>query len=76
MSAIVDSLTKKYSDMIKFARVEIPRSRTLSMTYSLSDFAVLFFKDGKLVEIKTGVISEDEIETCVRKVLEDKHPSS
>ena len=69
MSSIIDKLFHKYNSDIRFYQVDIQKNEQLQKDFSLNDFTILFFSNGDLVDYKSGIVSENELQAMILKLF-------
>jgi len=67
MGQVINNLSGKFKN-IEFAKVNIDENSALAEKFKITNIpTLLFFKKGKLVESKTGVMTEDEFEEKLKE---------
>jgi thioredoxin 1 len=69
----VDSVAESYAGKIKVAKVNVDQNGATPSRYGIRGIpALLFFKDGKVVEQIVGWKPQSEIEAAVQKVIAER----
>jgi len=67
---IVDQLAKDYKGRLKVCRVDVDQNPRLSQTFQVRAIpTAILFKNGKVMQMWVGLVSEEELKTGVNKVL-------
>jgi thioredoxin 1 len=70
LGPIVDTLAEKYAGKIKVGKVNVDQNSATPSRYGIRGIpALLFFKDGKIVEQIVGYVPQETIEEKILKVL-------
>lgn len=68
LSPVVDELAEQYGGKVKFGKVNVDEQPRLAMNYNVQSIpTLLFFKDGKAVDISVGVVPKAMIEAMITK---------
>ena len=68
LSPVVDELAEQYDGKVKFGKVNVDEQPRLAMNYNVQSIpTLLFFKDGKAVDISVGVVPKAMIEAMITK---------
>ena len=68
MSQVVDTVSEKYADKVKFVKLDIDESMDIAEDNSIMSVPTFkIFKDGKSVQTFVGALSEEDFE---KKLLE------
>jgi len=67
----IDKLAKKYGDRIKVMKIDFDANQHITQRFGLKGIpAVMFFKDGELLETLVGVKSYAEYDAAVASLFE------
>lgn len=70
MAPVVDEVSKKFKKKIKFGKVNVGDNEALARKFNVGSIpCFVFLKDGKLVEQFVGAMSEEELESRLRKFV-------
>jgi len=71
VSPLIDQLATEYRDRVQVMKIDFDANRQISKRFGLQGIpAVMFFKDGKLLTILTGVKSYGEYSTAIAHLLD------
>ena len=66
LSPVVDALAEQYAGKIKVGKVNVDEQPRLAMNYSIQSIpTLLFFKDGKPVDMSVGVVPRETLEKMI-----------
>jgi len=69
MTPILEELSIFYTNVINIFKLNIENSPELTKQFSINSVPLLiFFKDGKEVNRKVGLISKKNIENCIEEI--------
>jgi thioredoxin 1 len=72
VDAILERLVRKYGASVTFLRMNIDEEKSKPAEYAVRNLpALLFFKGGTIANQMAGEISEENVESAVRQLLED-----
>ena len=67
---IVETVAEKYADELKVGKVNVDQNSGTPSRYGIRGIpALLFFKDGKIVDQVVGFVPQETIEEKVQKLL-------
>jgi thioredoxin-like negative regulator of GroEL len=66
---VIDNLIQGYGHRVKFGILDSLECPRLRIRYSLRDVTLLFFRDGKLADLRQGIISENDVRICIEALL-------
>ena len=67
---IVETVAEKYADKLKVGKVNVDQNSGTPSRYGIRGIpALLFFKDGKIVDQVVGFVPQETIEEKVQKLL-------
>ena len=70
ISPIVDELAEKYSDRVIIGKCNVDENPDLPAQYSIRNIpALLFFKNGELVDRSVGAIPKNELEEKIKSLI-------
>lgn len=70
VAPLIDKLADDFSDRAKIMKLDLDENKSIAKRFGLRSIpAVMFFKQGELVETLVGVKSYEEFETTVEKHL-------
>ena len=70
IAPFIDQLAEVYSDRAKVMKIDIDANKPLAKQFGLKSIpAVLFFKQGELVETMIGVKNYDDFKNTLEKYL-------
>lgn len=71
MEPIIESLAEKLGDEVFFGKVNVEEERDAASQYQVSSIpAILFFKEGELIERVVGARSEEDLEEKIKEFIE------
>ena len=69
LSPLVDELAAEYAGRIKFGKVNVDEQPRLAMNYSVQSIpTVLFFKNGKPVDMSIGYVPKENLKQIIDKL--------
>ncbi|RLE06819.1 thioredoxin [Candidatus Aerophobetes bacterium] len=72
VSPIVEKISNEYEERIKVGKLNVDENPSIATRYRIMAIpAVLFFKDGDLVDQVVGVVPKRVLEEKVKKVLNE-----
>ena len=72
ISPIVEKISNEYEERIKVGKLNVDENPSIATRYRIMAIpAVLFFKDGDLVDQVVGVVPKRVLEEKVKKVLNE-----
>jgi hypothetical protein len=57
---------------VKFGILDSLECPRLRIRYSLRDVTLLFFSDGKLADLRQGIVSENDVRICIETLLANR----
>ena len=70
LTPIIDELAKEYSGKVKVGKVDIDQSQETASQYGIMSVpTVLFFKDGKKVDIVVGLNAKSAYKTRIDRLV-------
>lgn len=70
ISPLVNELAEKYSDKIKFAKMNVDENPKIPSQYGIRSIpSLLLFKDGKVIDQIVGAVPKTQIEALLQKSL-------
>lgn len=70
ISPLLDELAKKYSEKIKFAKLNVDENQKTPSHYGIRSIpSLLLFRDGKVIDQIVGVVPKTQIEALLLKAL-------
>ena len=71
IAPIIEKLAVKFNEQIKFARLDIDRSKRMAGEYHITDLpTLLFFNNGQIVDHLFGAVSGYEVEAKIKTLLQ------
>jgi len=69
LSPVVDELAEQYAGKVKFGKVNVDEQPRLAMNFNVQSIPTLiFFKDGKPVDMSIGVVPKEKLERMIDKL--------
>ena len=73
LAPVVDKLADQYAGKIKFVKVNVDESQQLAGQFNINGIpALMFFKDGKLVNSSVGLVPKEELVLQLEALLKTK----
>ncbi len=70
ISPLIDKLADEYSDRAKVLKLDLDENRSVAKRFGIKSIpAVMFFKQGELMETMVGVKPYEEFTTAIAKYL-------
>ncbi len=70
ISPVIDELAKAYEGKIKVAKLDIDQAGDIASSHGVMSIpTIIFFKNGKKVEEKTGALDKEQLEELIQKVI-------
>jgi thioredoxin-like negative regulator of GroEL len=69
---IIDKLIQSYGHRVRFGILDSLECPRLRIRYSLRDVTLLFFRDGKLADLRQGIVSENDVRICIEALLTNR----
>lgn len=70
IAPVLDELAAEYDGKLKIAKVDIDKEQNLAVQYNISSIpALLFFKNGAVMEQTMGVRSKKDLKTSLDKIV-------
>lgn len=73
---VIDNFVLPYEGRVKFGIVDSLECARLWRQYSLNEVTLLFFREGKLIALRQGIVSEDDVRTCIEALLAKQSATS
>jgi len=70
ISPVIDELAKAYEGKIKVAKLDIDQAGDIASSHGVMSIpTIIFFKNSKKVEKKTGALDKEQLEELIQKVI-------
>ncbi len=70
MAPVLDELARDYAERVKIAEINIDQNHATASQFGIRGVpALLFYKNGKLVDQVPGAIPKSDIEQRIRSIL-------
>ena len=70
LSPIVEETESEYKDKVKFAKLDVDDLSEIAAQYAINAIpALLFFKDGQLLEKSVGFVDKEELVSIINSIL-------
>lgn len=70
ISPVVEELAKEYNGKVNIGKVNVDHNPTLSMNYGITSIpAILFIKDGKVVDKQIGAVPKSVLDKKIQSHL-------
>ena len=70
ISPVVEELAKEYNGKVNVGKVNVDQNPTLSINYGITSIpAILFIKDGKVVDKQIGAVPKNVLDKKIQALL-------